>query len=207
MPRINNYALMARSAQQRFLTYDQSAIIANIPLTFDAAFFYLPVLDRTCRIDRGTGSLAWSSSDGWIPTNDFHDVLTIFDYLCDAKPCRRSTGELRSMASFGHMFHTGLLENSEASPLEAAIDRDPAAFIRACEALGGTPFPNCDMGFTLPFFPDLTVTLQFWHSDDEFPARLRYLWDRSAADYLRYETMYYALNLIRSRLQSRMKQP
>lgn len=198
---------MARSAQERFLTYDQTVLIAKSPVTFDEACLYLPVLDRTCRIHRRTGDLFWSSSEGWLPSTDYYDALTVFDYLCDARPDRRPTGELRSMASFGHQFHTGLLEDGEASPLERAIDADPAAFARACSALGGIPFPSCDIGVTLPFFPDLNVTIQFWHSDDEFPARLRYLWDRSATDYLRYETMYYALMLLGSRLEYRMKTP
>lgn len=201
MPRPNNYAITAENARRLFLTYDQSAIIAKAPVAFDEENLYLPVLDRTCRICRSTGQLFWSSPDGWLPTADFHDTLTIFDYLCDASPSRRPSGQLKSMASFGHMFHTGLLEENEASPLEKAIDQNPAAFTNACLSLGGTSFPNCDLGFTLPFFPDLSVTLQFWHSDDEFPPRLRYLWDSNATQYVRYETMYYALGMLHARLE------
>lgn len=197
---------MAEAARRRFLTYDQSAVIAKSPVTYDEQAIYLPVLDRTCRISRATGELAWSSPTGFLPTAEFHDALTIFDYLCDAKPNRCLSGQLKSMASFGHAFHTNLLEAETASPLESAIDREPDSFRSACQALGGVPFPNCDIGFTLPFFPDLPITLQFWHSDDEFPPRLRYLWDCNATDCIRYETMYYALGLLESRLKFWMDQ-
>lgn len=205
MKKRDNYALTAEAARRRFLTYDQAAIIAKSPVTFDDSFLYLPVLDRTCRVCRSTGQIAWSDPAGWLSDTGFHTALTVFDYLCDAKPHRRLTGQLQPIASFGHLFHTGLLEPAQSTPLETAIDRDPAAFSRACLAMGGTPFPNCDTGFTLPFFPDLAVTLQFWHSDDEFPARLRTLWDRSATDFIRYETLYYALDLLHSRLEHQMR--
>ena len=35
----------------------------------------------------------------------------------------------------------------------------------------------------------------------EFAPRLRFLWDANADRYLRYETMYYAMGLVRERLQ------
>lgn len=204
MPRPNNYDIMAQQAQKRFLTYDQSAILAKSPANADENYIFLPVLDLTFRVCRHTGKTDLSCGNGWTPAPP-HDMLTVFDYLCDARPNRRLSGQLKSMASFGHMFHTGLLENGTASALENAIDQAPDSFIRACKALGGTPFPNCDLGFTLPFFPDLPITLQFWHSDEEFPPRLRYLWDSSATQFLRYETMYYALDILRTRLEALMK--
>ena len=54
----------------------------------------------------------------------------------------------------------------------------------------------------MPFFEDLRIAVQFWHGDEEFSPRLRFLWDAAADQYLRYETMYYALGLLRTRLQA-----
>ena len=51
-------------------------------------------------------------------------------------------------------------------------------------------------------FEDLRIAVQFWHGDEEFSPRLRFLWDAAADQYLRYETMYYALGLLRTRLQA-----
>lgn len=202
--RPDNYAVLADQARQLFLTYDQTAIVSNAPVTCDAAYLYLKVLDRTCRVSRSDGRLDWLDGASWTPSTLPSDSLTIFDYLCDAKPGRTLSGRWLSMANFGHLFHSGLLEDSAPSPLEQQIDADPASFIRACTALGGTPFGHCDIGFCLPLFPDLPIVVQFWHSDDEFAPRLRYLWDENSLQFLRYETMYYALGILRSRLSSLM---
>ena len=61
-------------------------------------------------------------------------------------------------------------------------------------------FGGADLAFLLPFFQDLDLLVQFWHGDEEFAPRLRFLWDAGAGDYLRYETMYYALEMARRRL-------
>lgn len=201
MPRQDNYAIMADQTRKLFLTYDQSAILSNIPLQSDADYFYLPVLDRICRIDRKTGQICWSAADGsWNASTSPNDAITIFDYLCDARPGRQLSGEFRGLTGFAHMFHTGLVENSAPTALECFIDQHPDAFRSACEALGGRPYPKGDIGYTLPLFPDFPVLLQFWHSDEDFPPQLRSFWDTNALSWLRYETMHYALHLLLSRL-------
>ena len=205
MPRQDNYAIMADNTRKLFLTYDQSAILANIPLTHDESHFYLPVLDRTCRISRQTGHIFWSSPDGsWEASTSPNDAITLFDYLCDAKPDRRLSGEYRALTGFGHQFHTGLVENSAPTALECFIDAHPDAFRSACEALGGKPHPKGDIGYTLPLFQDFPVLLQFWHSDEDFPPQLRSFWDTNALSWLRYETMYYAQRLLLDRVSALM---
>ena len=62
--------------------------------------------------------------------------------------------------------------------------------------------PGADVSYALPFFEDLRIAVQFWYGDEEFSPRLRFLWDAAADQYLRYETMYYALSLLRTRLQA-----
>ena len=200
-PRPNNHQIMALQARGLFLTYDQDAIIAKSPVTFDETFLYLPVLDRAARVSRSTGEVCWLL-DGTATPATPHETLTVFDYLCDASPTRSLSGQWKSMASFGLQFHSGMLESSAPSPLETAIDQNPEAFRRACIHLGGSPFPNCDIGFSLPLFPDLPVALAFWRSDEEFPPQTRWFWDGNALQYLRYETMHYAVGLISARLRT-----
>ena len=83
--------------------------------------------------------------------------------------------------------------------------RQPELLERACLRLGGTPMAGADLGFALPFFEDLRIAVQFWHGDDEFSPRLRVLWDANADQYLRYETMYYAIGLLKTRLRAYSK--
>ena len=198
--KIDNYQIQAQRARQRFLTYDQQQIIAKSPLTFDDDYLYLPVLDRTCMIQRQTGELFWQECDICTPSHDPSDAMTIFDYLCDSRRDRCLSGEFIAMANFGHQFHSGLLESGAPSALERRADQDLPGFCRACRALGGEPVTGGDAGFRLRFFPDLPVVLRFWASDEEFPAQLRFYWDKNTLFYLRYETMYYALGILQSRL-------
>lgn len=205
MPRQNNYAIMADQTRKLFLTYDQRAIIANIPLRHDPDDFFLNVLGRTCRICRHTGHIFWQLPGGsWQPSTSPSDAITIFDYLCDARPGRRLSGSFRSLTGFGNQFHTGLVESSRPTALELYADAHPGALRDACAALSGVPSPWGDVGYLLPLFPDLPVQLRFWHSDEDFPPQLRFFWDDQSLSWLRYETMHYAQGLILDRLADLM---
>ncbi len=43
------------------------------------------------------------------------------------------------------------------------------AFSKACLALGGTPIPNADAAFEIPFLDRRRLRLLLWCGDDEFP--------------------------------------
>ena len=57
-----------------------------------------------------------------------------------------------------------------------------------------------DIAYALPVFEDLELALFFWAGDEEFSPQIRYLWDENALAYIRYETMYYVLDWLRTRL-------
>ena len=141
-------------------------------------------------------------SGRWLPADGFDETLTIFDLLCDAKPGRRAAGAWKTTLDFGGQVHRGLMEPNRADALELLYDRRPELLERACLRLGGTPMAGADVSFSLPFFEELRIAVQFWHGDDEFAPRLRILWDANADQYLRYETMYYAIGLLKSRLRA-----
>ena len=198
-PKRDNYALQAESARLRFLTYDQSAM----PAERDDSFLYLSFCGCDYRISRADGHIFRKAGEVWQRADSHGEVLTIFDYLCDAKPGRAPAGVFVSMASLGSHVHTGLAASS--GPLEKAIDRDPDAFRQACALLGGRESDGGgDLCFDLDLFPDLPVRLRFWHADEEFPPQLDLLWDRSALQYLRYETTWFAAGVLRSRLRDPM---
>ena len=103
------------------------------------------------------------------------------------------------MADFGLMFHRNLLE-SKTDPVAEGFQARPDAFRKACEALGGKPFPKGDIAYAIELFDGLSILIQLWFGDEEFPASLRFLWDENAKMYIRYETMYYAIGLLKERL-------
>lgn len=205
IPKRDNYAIQADFARRLFLERDQRAILAKSPVESDGAYLYLKILDRLCRIDRKTGLHAWQEASVWVPSLSHSETLTIFDYLCDARPDRSLSGAYTPVTNLGHMFHTSLTESETPTALEQAIDKNPDAFCRACIDLGGTAHPGGDVGFALPFFPDLPVVVRFWHSDEDFGPQLRLFWDENTLQYLRYETTFYARDMLLRRLAHRMK--
>lgn len=205
MERKNNYAIQAEQARKLFCARDLDAVVRVHGLRPDKAFLYLRLLSEDYRVGRADGHIARREGEAWAPADGFDETLTIFDLLCDAKPGRHAAGEWKTTLDFGGQVHRGLMEPNRADALELLYDRQPELLERACRRLGGAPMAGADLGFALPFFEDLRIAVQFWHGDDEFAPRLRVLWDANADQYLRYETMYYAIGLLRTRLRAYSK--
>lgn len=202
LPKRDNYAIQAEDARLRFLGYDFDTLIAATaaePDGEDLRIFFCGYLYRVARSD---GRLTRLVKGEWVPANSHGEVLTIYDYLCDAKPGRAPARESVSMSSLGGHVHTGLA--SASGNLEKAIDTSPDAFRRACEALGGRPGPGGDICYDLELFPDLPVRLRFWHADEDFPAGLDLLWDKNSLQFLRYETTWFAAGVLRRRISEEM---
>ena len=85
-------------------------------------------------------------------------------------------------------------------PWALRFQSDPEGLRRACIALGGVPFEKGDVAYAIEVFDGLQVVLQLWLGDEEFPPRLRLMWDENALMYLKYETMYFAKNLLLMRI-------
>lgn len=195
----DNYALQVRSAQERFLTYDQAALLAKTRLRADSSYIYPRMLGSQYRLDRHTGDLQRQVAGQWIDANTFYEVMTLLDFLCDSREDRSVAGRWVSHQQLGRMFHRTLIE--EEDPAAVEFDKDPAGFHRVCQSLGGRPFPGADIGYAIAFFEKLEVAVQLWHSDEEFPPRLRILWDENVLQYIRYETTHFAAGLLRQRLR------
>lgn len=195
----DNYRIQADRAIQRFLTYDQSLLIRKFNLLHDEGYLYVNLLCQQYRLHRKTGFLEKADSHRWISANHFHEVMTILDLLCGSWENRQLTDQWKSMEAFGLMFHRNLLEDQQDSWADQ-FHHSPEVFRLGCLALNGIPIPGGDYGYAVDFFDGMRVAVQFWFGDDEFHPRLRYLWNENALQYLRYETMYYAVPLILQRI-------
>lgn len=204
MEKRDNYQIQARQAKEIFLQYDQQRLIEKLKLRADEAYLYPALFDRQYRIHRKTGDMEWLDGQKWSDGNSFHEVLTMMDLICDSREDRYLTGRWRNMTDFGHQFHQNLMED-EKNPFAWKIQQNPAAFRRACEAMNGKPVRGADIAYSIPVFDGLPIGLFFWEGDDEFSPRLRYFWDENALMYIRYETMYYAVHLLESRLEEIMR--
>ena len=195
----DNYKIQVMQAQKHFLTYDQQELIRRCALRADEGYLYTRLLSEEYRICRKTGQMERLYKGQWMDGNGFNEVLTILDWLCDSREDRYITGCWVNIVSHGHYFHSNLQEDEKDACAEF-FDQNPEAFARACEALEGEKMPGADMGYAIELLDGLRIWVQLWHGDEEFPPRLRFLWDENTLRYLRYETTWYAVGLLRRRL-------
>ena len=200
----NNYLAQAAQAKAYFLTYDQEALIRKLNLAHDEDYLYPVFFSQTYRLNRKTGDLARQGGQGWEDANTHGEVMTLLDLICDSREDRFVSGKWKDMAQFGHAFHQNLLE--ERDPLAERCQERPQVFRRWCEALGGEPMPTGDIAYSIEVFDGLPLMIQLWFGDEDFPASLRLLWDENALMYLKYETMYFAREVLLSRLKREMEE-
>ena len=205
MKRVDNYQIQAGLAKQHFLQYDQQEIIDKLGLKVDDAWLYTRFLGQEHRVDRKTGDIFRLDGGNWVGANSFAEVLTLFDLMCDSKPDRFVVGKWKTLQAFGNQFHSSMLEKPE-NPFADAIGRDPQAFVRACERMGGVPVTGADIACSIELFDGLPLGLFFWEQDEDFPASIRYYLDENALMYLRYETMHYLTGLVSGRLLEWMQE-
>lgn len=199
MARQNNYLIQAAQAKKRFLTYDQNALIQKFGLESDENYLYVTMLGRLYRIGRTTGDVDFRDGKSWQDGNSYEEVMTLLDLLCDSREDRWLSGRWKNMQSFGLMFHQNLLEDAR-DPVAECFDRDPERLFRACTLLGAENIPGGDYGYGVELFDGLKIGILFWHGDEEFAPRIRWLWDENALMYIRYETMYFAVGMLKERL-------
>lgn len=199
-PTRDNYKIQADQAKKHFLTYDQQELISRCCLDFDEAYLYIKFLARDYRINRRTGDMQWRCGDAWADGNSFGEVMTILDWLCDSRPDRYITGRWVNIVSHKNYFH-GSLQDDVGDPYAMLFDADPEGFCAACQALGGEKHPGADISYAVELVDGLPILVQLWHGDEEFPPRLRCLWDENATRYIRYETTWYAVGLLMERIK------
>ena len=195
----DNYAIQAAQAKQRFLGYDQQKLIRKLKLNADDLYLYPVLLGSTYRLSRKNGDLERLAGDTWVDANTFAEIMTILDLVCDSREDRFLVHRWKNMPDFGLMFHRSLLEDAR-DPWAERFNADPESLRRACLAMGGTPLPQGDVAYAIELFDSLSIGIQLWLGDEEFPPSLRFLWDENALMYIRYETMYYARGLLLQRL-------
>ena len=203
MERVDNYLIQAANAKKYFLTYDQSSLIRKLRLPFDSDYLYPVLLARRYRLSRKTGDLQKEIHGTWMDANTHEEVMTLLDLICDSREDRFLSGRWKNMSDFGRAFHQNLLEDAR-DPWAELFQSDPDRFRQACEALGGEQLPTGDIAYAIELFDGLPIAVQLWLGDEEFPPRLRLLWDENALMYLKYETMYFARALLLERIREEM---
>ena len=203
MERVNNYQRQVEQAKLHFLRYDQQTLVEKLKLKQDEEYLYATMLSQTYRLNRKTGDLERFAEEAWVDANTHGEYMTLLDLICDSRADRYLACRYQNMAAFGRVFHSGLLESRD--PFAELVQRSPEAFRQACVRLNGVPVKLGDIGYAMELFDGLSIALQFWEGDEEFPPKVNVLWDENALMYLKYETMWFAVGMLKQRILDIMK--
>ena len=197
----NNYETMKLQMRDEFLKYDQAAMIEKFGLGSDDENIYITFFGTEYAVDRKTGGVRSERGEA-----GYNEAMTIYDVLCWSKPHCKASGRMVNMGSLstiqgGSMMHEG---DGLFGRYEAEFDQNDEALSAACAKLGGVPGGKGDVAYRIPMFPFLDVMLQYWDSDDEFPASLQLFVDAGIIDFMHYETVWFALSYLLERIRELM---
>lgn len=200
----SNYDLQVDMAKKIFLAYDQELLIRKFSLASDTDYLYLTYLGSFCRIDRKSGSIEEQKNGIWQECRRFNTVMTVYDLLCYHK------GQVPPVLSgqwctAGNFVVTGVTKTEVFTKTYTGLfDGCPELLKRVCQQLGGTvlpPLAGADVTCRFPVTDFFPVLLQFWQSDEDFPAKLVVLWDRNTDRFLHFETTFYLQGDLLDRLK------
>jgi len=121
---------------------------------------------------------------------DFYLQLAAINYLIGAKDLPLS-GKWIAATQFpsGPLFFRGL-HKMPTHKLENAFGRNQDAFTSLSLSHGGKIVEGGDCAFEFFFFPRLPIRLILWLADEEFPARVIFLFDRSADQHFKLDGLW-----------------
>jgi hypothetical protein len=78
----------------------------------------------------------------------------------------------------------------QVRPIARRYGRDPEGFEARGRELGGVPAPYGDKAIRFEPFPQIPVTYVLWKADDEFPASVSVLFDRSITRWFELDMIF-----------------
>ena len=171
---------------------DREVISRNSGAFYDPEkiFYRIPVLDCEFAVFPEEKKIEFLPDFKAVTENQVEIYLYLLHYLLGAKDIPLS-GEKAADKEIkgGEMFFRGL----HALPAEGIINkfgRDPKGFITAGKKLGGIESEFGDASIELMAAPKVPVTYVLWIADDEFPASVTYLFDRTIEEFMPLDVIY-----------------
>ena len=154
-------------------------------------------------IPRSQAETTWSEAK-------FNEAMTIYDLLGYAQPtCHASKTMINMKSLHTKMVATAPRPSSIYSPQEARLAayeaQQSGILAQAARALGGAPLDKADASAQFTVINDLTMQVQLWLPDEDFPASLQFFWDENVLQYMHYETVWYANGFILEELEAQCR--
>lgn len=182
----DNYAIAAERARELFAKRDQNVFIERHHLSADSDNLYLTFCGEPYRIRRSDGQIF--REDG--TKAGFSEVLSIY-CLLDHEQTAPLANQWCAVNSLPHTLHSG--SASGPATMNRSVKLSAQQFCQACQKNGKATQSKADFTYEYPIFGKVSVLLQYWEADEEFPAMIQCLWDMNVQNYVRYESLYYIL--------------
>lgn len=182
---MNNYDKVAEDSKRNFILWDQEEIIARTKVKADARYIYLNFCDSPYRVNRKTGSVQCLANIASPYEARYNEVMGIFDFLCNSRAGAAPAGRWVTPAALTH--YVGSDSGGSLFPQEAKFfDENSQGLSQVIQKYHS--FSAGDVSCILPVFDSLSTVFQFWHSDDEFPPSIKFLWDADTPSFFHFET-------------------
>ena len=155
----------------------------------------LPFLKDEIRIDVHKRRLERRSGGGWVDWEYPYLELVTLAYLLQVTHSTIKNEMVGVMDLKDAHFFQGP-HTIDTTPLVKRFGEDPKGFQQSGERLGGTPLEMADAAFCLMPFPKIPVYYVLWSGDDEFPAKLSILFDRSIDLHLSADAIWGVVGLV-----------
>ena len=175
---------------------DGAAATPGAPATLDTA-------EASAAAPGAATETTWSEAQ-------FNEAMTIYDLLGYAQPTCHASKTMINMKSL----HTKIAATApQPSSIYAAQEARLAALeaqksgilTQAAQAIGGAPLDKADASAQFTVINDLTMQVQLWLPDEDFPASLQFFWDENVLQYMHYETVWYANGFILEELEAQCR--
>ena len=191
----DNYKRLFDQSRERFLTFDQQAMIDHYGLAHDEENLYFRILGSPAALRRSTGVIVCDGAEA-----GFNVACTAYDILSRASSRPVLSGRWVSIVDLGGNTASYHAENlvHDLSGIEEHLEEKKAL----CRSWGGVEQKQGDLSFIVPLFDFFPVWIQFWEGEEELgiPSRFKCIWDANTLSFMFYETTWYAHGYLQGRL-------
>lgn len=185
---MDNYKVLEEKWGEIFASMDHGELISRFDLEEDSQALFVPYFGQRYRLDKKNGRITLEEDPARELT--FDTQMVIYHLFYYSKPEARVKGEfvpfrqVKRAAPFEPTYKRTILE-----PLARTFDGHAGELKNACRMLGGRPIPQGDVGYVIPAFSCMPLTVVFWDGDEEFSAQANILFDADITDFLHEETV------------------
>jgi hypothetical protein len=229
----SNYEITKKKMAQQFLKYDQNEMIAKYHLASDESYLYIEFVGARYRVSREDG-IVWrieSEMDGghgaegagsldahedgtafaeemFLCEAGYNEAMSIYDVLCYARSDCHTSGHFCPIGSLEGIVLTRLAKPGDDTFRADSdyFDTRTSLLHEACRRLGGVAEGRGDVAYRIPVFSFLPLRFQFWQSDEDFPAKIDFLWDSNILQYMHYETVWFVMTHVMQRLREMVEE-